>query len=54
VKVCGSTTAYVPDNFSDIAGKEIADLSQEGIWRYSSLLPIFREKSPSEKGRRRC
>ncbi|MFP3224622.1 MAG: pyridoxal-phosphate dependent enzyme [Nitrososphaeria archaeon] len=43
-EVCGSATTFVPDNFSDIAGKEIADLSQEGIWRYSSLLPNFMEK----------
>ncbi|MGC8593472.1 MAG: pyridoxal-phosphate dependent enzyme [Nitrososphaeria archaeon] len=43
-EVCGSATAFLPDNFSELSKKSIVDYSREGIWRYSALLPDFSKK----------
>ncbi len=43
-EVCGSTTAFLPDNFSDLSGKSIIDQFGEGIWKYSIVLPNFNKK----------
>ncbi len=43
-EVCGSATAFLPDNFSELSGKNMTDRSGEGIWKYSTLLPDFTHK----------
>ncbi len=43
-EICGSLTAYLPDNFSEMNASNIVDLGGEGVWRYAPLLPSFKIK----------
>ncbi|MGC8568443.1 MAG: pyridoxal-phosphate dependent enzyme [Nitrososphaeria archaeon] len=43
-EICGSVTAFVPDNFTAISDMKQLASENDGIWRYASMLPDFPTK----------